>query len=263
MNTLLRLRIPTILGLFLLLGGLISGVYLTMQNQTFSSRASSETSPKSIMKTNIEDQSITISWQTDISVPGFVILGSPERNFLDDRDENVPITRKIHHVTVSDLTPETTYQIKIVSGKFVSTEELTTAKSDNSNGTKPIIGSVLEDNNPLAKGVVYLSVDSAVTQSAVIKSLGNFVIPLASIRKVDLSGVMTPALGSRAKIVAVSEDGQKGSASFILRDDGGLIGPLKIGEDLDLTDTLGVSANDKNQDGVINSFDLIKKPANK
>ena len=45
---LLKLRIPTLFGLFILLAGLASGVYLTLQNQTTNSRAATETSPKSV-----------------------------------------------------------------------------------------------------------------------------------------------------------------------------------------------------------------------
>lgn len=265
MKSLLRIRIPTLFGLFVLLTGLISGVYLTMQNQTFSSRAATETTPKLITVTNIEDQSASISWQTQQAAPGFINFsgGSLEQTALDDRDQNVPTSRMIHHATLTGLIPETSYQFKVVSGKSTSEmREFTTAKTGTSNGAKPVIGSVLNSNDPLSEGVVYLLIDGTVTQSTVIKNLGNFVIPLANIRTSDLSSIPALALGSHAKIQVVSEDNKKASATFIIKDDI-LPLPLKIGQDLDLTNTLGVSTGGKNKDGVINSFDLIQKPSNK
>ena len=255
---LLKLRIPTLFGLFILLAGLASGVYLTLQNQTTNSRAATETSPKSVTVANIEDHSVAISWQSDSPTPGFVTFSGSllaNQTALDDRDENIPTSRALHHVTLKGLTPETFYQFKIVSGKSTSDiKEFTTGKSETPNGAKPIIGSVLNGNDPLAEGIVYLTIDGIITQSTVIKDLGNFVIPLANIRALHL--------GSQARIQVISEDNKKASASFIIKDDILPI-PLKIGQDLDLTNTLGISVGDKNKDGVINSFDLIQKPTNK
>jgi len=251
---LLKLRIPTLFGLFVLLAGLASGVYLTLQNQTISSRAATETSPKSITITNVEDHSATISWQSSLPTPGFVTFSGgllENQTALDDRDENVPTSRALHHVTLKGLTPEATYQFKIVSGKFTSeARELTTEKSETPNGAKPIIGSVLDGNDPLVEGIVYLIIDGTMTQSTVVKDLGNFIIPLANTRALHL--------GSQARIQVVSENNKRASAIFIIKDDI-LPLPLKIGQDLDLTNTLGVSTFDKNKDGVINSFDLIQK----
>ena len=263
---LLKLRIPTLFGLFILLAGLTSGVYLTLQNQTISSRAASETSPKFVTITNIEDRSATISWQSDKATHSFVTFSGgllENQTALDDRDVNVPTARALHHVTLKGLTPETSYQFKIVSGKFTSeVRELTTAKSETGNGSKPIIGSVLSGSDPLVEGIVYLTIDGIVTQSTVIKNLGNFIIPLSNIRTLNLSSTPSLALGSQAKIQVISEDNKRASATFIIKDDILPI-PLKIGQDLDLTDTLGATVGDKNKDGVINSFDLIQKSADK
>ena len=249
-----KFRIPTLLGLFVLLGGLAAGIYLTMQNQILTTSATPETTPKSVTITNVEDQSATISWQTDTPVSGFVTFASGQtQTALDDRDEVTPTTRVTHHVTLSNLLPETIYQFKIVSGKYTTAaSEFQTAKPAPPNGFEPIIGSVLNGNDPLASGIVYLQINGDITNSSVIKSLGNFVIPLTN---------LTPVIGSPAKLVIISENNQQASATFTMKDNGEPIGPLKIGQDLDLTDALGVATDkDKNKDGVVNSFDLIKKP---
>ena len=253
-----KFRIPTLLGLFVLIGGLAAGVYLTMQNQILTTRATLATSPKSITITNIEDQSVTISWQTDTSISGFVTFssGGTNQTALDDRDGVTPTTRATHHVTLSNLIPETKYQYKIVSGKYTTAvSEFQTDKSSSETGFKPIIGSVLSGENPLAEGIVYLQINGTAVKSSVIKSLGNFVIPLTN---------LTPVIGAPAKLIVISEGMEQASATFTMKDNGEPIGPLKIGRDLNLTDALGIAEDkDKNKDGVVNSFDLIKKPANK
>lgn len=255
------MRIPTLLGLSILVIGLAAGVYLTLQNQTISSRATPEISPKNILVTNIEDQSASISWQTDSPSLGFVTFSSGSGSWssaLDDRDSGKPTPKATHHVTLSGLTPSETYRFRVFSGSFQSSIQQfnTTAPSDQ-NGLKPITGSILDNNQPLNQGLVFLKIDGISTQSTVVKDLGNFIIPLSKTRTEDLSSISSPAEGSLATLTVIAEDGKKGSATIIFRKDLGPIGPLKIDQDLDLTEVQGIATSrfDLNGDGTVNSSD--------
>lgn len=234
-------KIPTMLGLSVICIGVVAGVYMTIQNQptSFLTKADPDQSPKNITISNIEDVSVSISWQTSAKVPGFVTFGTDTadgQTLRDDRDSETPVLRTIHHVTLKKLGPQVKYKFKIFSGKTSSSvmDVTTAAVSSSPNVLKPIIGSVLLKDAPLEDGLVYLSVSGAVIQSSVIKNLGNFIIPLSSMRGQDLSQIFSPSLESVGKVTVISKEGQA-SALVKLNNLHSPIGPLKIGQSLDLT----------------------------
>lgn len=268
MNILTRLRIPTLLGLAIILGGLGTGVYLSMQSQYLVARATPETQPKNITVSNIEDTSVVISWQTDTPTLGFVTVGQKSDNgntVLDDRDQSVPQPHQIHLVTVRNLTPSTAYQYRIISGKnksevaFVTTAASTLAE----NGFKPIVGSVLESGKSLNEGLATLTISGAVMQVSLIKDFGNFIIPIAKLRLTSLQGVFQPTKQMAAKLNVVSPAGAA-TVIFNLTDSGQPLSTIRIGDNLDLTTPAAsptASANpdlakyDLNNDGFINASD--------
>lgn len=263
MNNLLnKIRIPTLLGLTIIILGMASGVYLTLrQPQTLISKASA--GAKDIKVTNIEDTQASISWVTDVKTTGFVKYSQEEereQTASDPRDNKTPSPRLLHFVNLTRLTPGTSYQYKIISGSSETlSDHFTTASFTNAkNDFKSIVGSVLDGDHFLSDGLVYLEIPGAATQSAVMKDLGNFIIPLSRIRKGDLSDIFTEkeALG---KIVVFGEGQQQARAKIALNKISSPIGPLKLGQDLDLT-TLQASPSavaefDLNSDGAINAAD--------
>lgn len=263
-----KFKIPTLLGLAILLAGIGGGVFLVVRNQTFITQASPDQAPQNITFSNIEDSLVTISWQTSAPTPGFVAVNLNSANketLLDDRDTNTPTPRVDHFVTIKNLAPQTTYQVKIFSGKTQRILQFTTAQvTTNQNGYKPIIGTVLDNNKPLEEGIVFLSLEGAVTQSALTKSFGNFLIPISVMRKQDLSSVFLPTENELARLTVIS-GGRRGSLTFKLAPSDQPLTPLVLGRDLDLTALLAtpspkpssgtVSRLDLNEDGLINSSD--------
>lgn len=263
MNILTKFRIPTLLGLLLIIGGMAGGVYLVLQNQTLQSRASPDLTPQNVEVTNIEEGSFSVSWQTAQETLGFVIvnIAGSDQTVLDDRDPISPQSKILHHVTVKNLTPQTTYQYKIVSGKLkLPPSKITTAGvSSFQNGLKPVIGQVAVNNQFLPNGLVFLEVADSIKQSAPIKEYGNFVIPLSSLRKSDLSDVFLPDDQTIGKIEVMGEN-LKSTVTFYLKDSEKPLPLLHLGESLDLTKPstiLGAAIPkfDLNEDGLINSSD--------
>lgn len=256
-------RIPTLLGLSVILFGIAVGVYLTLQSQTSFVKASPNFQPKDVKVTNIEDKSATISWQTSTPTTSFVTFGQGglgEQVVLDDRDQTSPQKRRLHHVTLKNLAPATTYLFKISSGKFTSaTLKFTTApQAFSPNGLEPIFGSVIEGNTALGGGLIFLTNSLITPQSAVIKNFGTFLIPLNMTRSADLSRILTPESEANFKLEVITEDDRRGSATFNLKNLKTPIGPLKIGQDLDLKLPVATTAAlvfDLNQDGLINASD--------
>ncbi len=267
-----RFKIPTILGLGIIVIGIITGVFLTLQEQIFTSKASTSINAQNITLTNISDTEVTISWQTSIPTPAFVTLGITNPNeitALDNRDTNPPAggpkPHSIHYVTIKNLLPKTTYQYKIISGKVSSeVSKFTTAiPLQFQTGFRPIIGSVLDGNKPLEEGIAYLSIADATTQSSQVKSSGNFLIPISQIRNIDLLDVYPLIEDTNVKLTILSSKGQA-TAIFKLRDAGKGLPPIKLGEDADLNSLLSspppvsnqdLDKYDLNGDGIINSAD--------
>lgn len=266
MNFLDKFRIPTLLGLTLILLGLGSGIYLVLQQQITLTRAAPDVLPQNIQLTNVSDEGVTLSWTTSSVTIGFVTFGksrAEEQTVTDDQDLASPKMRTLHYVNIKNLTPDTTYQYKIKSGKITTKPASFKTAPVNvaQNNFQPIIGSVINGDQPLKEGIVYLTIDRAIVQSALIKELGNFIIPINSIRTSE---------GTLVKIEVISQEERKGSATFVLSNSSEPIGPLKLGQDLDFSTepkALGISVNkfDLNGDGIVNSKDysLVLKNLNK
>ncbi|MBI2330314.1 fibronectin type III domain-containing protein [Candidatus Daviesbacteria bacterium] len=267
-----KFKIPTLLGLSIIILGIVAGVYLNLKEQIILSRAAPNVTPQNITITNITDTSVTISWQTNSPITSFVAFGQNnpgEQTVLDDQDNNPPAggpkPHFIHYATLKNLLPKTSYQFKVVSGKMSSNiEKFQTAQplSAQSEFT-PVIGSALDGDTPLNEGIAYLSISGAITQSSPVKE-GNFLIPLSSIRKADLSDIYKSDDDSSGKITIVSE---KGTADllFKLKNNSKPLPPVKLGQNIDLTTEESLpSANpnkseldkyDLNDDGKINAAD--------
>lgn len=233
-----KIRIPTLLGLSLLMLGIITGVYLTIRNQNFYIKASPDLIPQNPILTNIDGSQATISWQTSVETPIFIIFGQDLLNTqtaLDDKDANTLKSRTIHHITLTNLLPKTTYQYKIIAGKYSSqVYKFTTASpASEQNGFSPVIGSVLNGNQPVSEATVYLAISGAVTQSTIVKQ-GNFVIPISLLKKADLSDTFPLTEEVIAKITIISNLGES-SALFKLVSSSKPLPPLQLGQNLDFT----------------------------
>lgn len=259
-NFLNRFRIPTLLGLGVIVLGIATGVFLTLKEQTFISKASPDFTPQNITLSNISDDSVTLSWQTPAAAVSFILFGQTnpdEQTILDDRDPKIPQAHVMHYVTIKNLLPKTTYQYKITTGKINSDifKFTTAAPLSAQTGFQPIIGSVLDNNTPVDGAIVYLSIADATTESALAKNSGNFLIPISQIRKSDLLDTYPLTEESLAKLTVISEKGQA-TVLFKLGNFDKELPPINLGENLDLTSSsYGLAKFDLNGDGVVNTSD--------
>lgn len=266
-----KFKIPTFLGLAVIIIGIASGIFLVMKDQTFLSRASPDVTPQNVTFTNIADSTIVASWKTSSPTASFITFGqnSPsEQTALDDRDQKSPSPHTIHYVTFKNLLPKSEYQMKITTGRISSAvfKFKTASPISSQNNFGPVIGSVLEGTKPLSEGVAYLSIANATVQSYLIKDLGSFLIPLPQIRKADLSDIFAVSDDMVAKLVIIGKNAQA-TVLFKLQAGGVSLPVLKLGQNLDLTTlqtetkqaTLSDSKLEKdfdlNSDGKINAAD--------
>gem|GEM_PF-917300 len=212
-------RIPTLIGLLLIIVGLLSVVYLVQLRTQFLSKAEPLVQPKKILLTNLKPDQFSIFWTTDSEVEGYVNYGKNDSlgNFALDKRDMISGVRgkfKNHFVTLLNLSPNEVYHFKIVSNGVSFGGNLTNSKScqdffeitqnggafrlklpNNTNGevtarSIPINGFVSSDdkgNNPISGVFVCVEIPSTFPISDMTGTLGNYVIPLVSVLKQDNS----------------------------------------------------------------------------
>src|SRR3972149_3701031 len=109
-------KIPTIIGVVLLIVGLGAGVLLVQNRQIFRLGASQESIPKDVRITNTTDTSFTVSWTTEREVLGFISWGDNENSLTRTEEDEVGAPGVTHTLSVKSLTPQTEYFFKINSG---------------------------------------------------------------------------------------------------------------------------------------------------
>lgn len=194
-------KLPTILGLLLVLGAIAGGVIMIKKGPSFFLKASPTLTPNQIKLTNINDTSLSVSWITDEKTSGFVKYGTDATGLTftanDDRDQISGKTGNFnnHHITLKNLKSATAYFFKIGSGgKIFDSDgqpyQVTTAKAASSPPSNDVAyGTIIDQSNNPAEGViVYLSLANATPASVLTKASGSWVIPLNLIRSADLSG---------------------------------------------------------------------------
>ena len=192
-------RLPTILGLLLVLGAIAGGVVMIKNGPDFFLKASPTLTPSQIKVTNITDNSFTVSWLTEDKTSGFVKYGTePNLSFTgaDDRDQLSGKTDNFntHHITLKNLKPTTAYFFKIGSGGKIFDSngqpyQITTAKTAKTSPANDVAyGTVVNQSGQAVEGaIVYLSLANASPASTLTKASGSWVIPLNLIRSADLA----------------------------------------------------------------------------
>jgi len=191
-------KIPTVIGLVILVIGIITGIFLIKNQQIFRLGASADEMPQNVRISNITDSSFNISWTTDKETLGFVKWGKSVNNL--DKVENDTISQKgfVHSSTIRSLNTQTEYYFKINSNAqdFDNQGSVWKVKTGQqlAEPVKNIIisGSVLNQNGtPAANVLVYFSVGGGSTLSTVTSKTGNWLISISQTRNKNLDSYVT------------------------------------------------------------------------
>lgn len=270
----LKAKIPTILGVGVLLVSIIAGIFLVTNQQVLNSKAAAPLTPKDITVANVSSTDAAIFWQTDVLATGFVQAG-PSQNlgltFKDDRDSTIPKPHFLHFVTLTNLAPNTTYYYRITSGvstfprdqilSFKTGPELPTGS------TQPIIGTVLDSSSrPVTESIVVLEIPGAQRLATLTKGTGGFILPLSTLRSSDLSQGFDPSAQNVLMTLNIFNNLNRSTINISPPFENLILPPITLGLNLDLTAQLPTAVpspvqNDKlkkydlNSDGVVNSLD--------
>lgn len=205
LERLMQQRIPTILGLLVLIVGLVSAVLLVRDDTGgFLPRASEDAVPKQVRITNITERGFSVSFVTDESSPGFLRYGTdPGRlntQVRDDRDQltGAATPYQTHHITVSGLQPSTQYYFTLgtsSNSRFDNNGQpfsVRTARQETSTAqARTAYGEVRTEVGNAAEGaIVYISIQGASPLSTIVKADGSWAIAsLGQVRTLDLSAL--------------------------------------------------------------------------
>ena len=193
---LLTLRIPTVLGLLLIVALIVGSFYYFTGKTT---KVNKDLIPTKVRITNISDNKFSVSWIT-----GTITVGSIEYGIVgeklttvakDDLDAETQGQYITHHVTVEGLQPSTEYAFRILSGKE-------SVRYDNNGSpytttTGPVIGTTPSSQNfygnaqlpskqSAKRAIVYLTLPGGATVSTLVRESGNYAFTLSTIRADDL-----------------------------------------------------------------------------
>lgn len=203
-KTIFDKQLPAFSGLVVLIISLVTIGWLSGNAILFGTKAANGNVPRDVQISNVTDSSFTVSYTTDEFAIGTIEYGTNE-NFgkvgLDDRDQQLgsPVSHRVHHITIRQLTPSTRYLFQITSGETeykdgnksysIMTAPPSTEKPTNQ---PPAVGSVsLDDGDIPAEGLVYVSTGDSQLLSALLKPDGGYIVPLNAVRKKDLASFLT------------------------------------------------------------------------
>jgi hypothetical protein len=240
-------KIPTIIGLIVLVIGLSTGIILINGRQIFGLNANEETSPKNIRVSNINESSFGVSWTTSVDTKGFVKWGEKERTLnqtaLDKLDPNTKT--KNHYITINNLNISKNYYFIINSeGVNYNNNNLpwqtqTGSKLSLPNSSNIIYGSVLTSSGqPEKKAIIYVSAGGGSLLSTITEEDGSWVIPLSSIRTKELNSYI-PIDESKTIVEILIQSGTQIAAATIYPVAAKPVPPITLGRTFDFKNLTG------------------------
>jgi hypothetical protein len=192
-----RSRIPTIIGVVLLIVGLGAGILLVQNRQIFRLGATQESIPKDVRITNITDSSFTVSWTTEKDALGFISWGDTENSLTRTEEDEVGAPGVTHTLSVKSLIPQTEYFFKINSGGTeYDNNDLAWQTKTGPTLAQPksnlVSGTVLTSTGDSAQNaLVYLTVGGSSPLSTITSQNGSWVISISTARTNDLTSFVT------------------------------------------------------------------------
>lgn len=222
-------KFPTLIGL--LIFGIFTGisiVYLSSSTRTHP-QALSAALPQDVALTNLSDTACTVSWFTPVPTVGYVaaapIHTASRLTFFDDRDQaaSEPGNYLTHSVTLTGLTPNTTYRLYLngqtnnLTQPQVYEYQITTLKpleelpqSDIAYGyvTTPA-------GLPVQGSLIYFQwpeTVAAAPASSLTDTHGRWALNLSTIRHLDYNRYISYNASTLLQLTAIAGLDQKGAA---------------------------------------------------
>lgn len=222
-------RIPTLLALLLLVGGIGVASYVANTSLQLTTQASPDEKPQNIRITNISDTTFTLTYTTTKSVLGTISYGTskPTQTALDNRDEKTgtPKQYTTHSITVTGLKPETNYVFSILSGGSIFQDadkpfitktgpKINKKQDQESTITGTILGS---DGDQPGNVLIYVTSKNAQVISVLSDTDGKYILKLSNLRSKNFDTYVSLDADTTMDLIALINTATS-RASFLLQD---------------------------------------------
>jgi len=203
-------KIPTILGLIILISGVFVGVFLTNQKTSFTSKASGSCKPKNSQITNITNSAVSISFVTESTCLSSLSINN--QTVENEAIVSVDQKSKIHYFDINNLNADTEYSFSfIIDGTIYKESSYKFKTAINPSGPIPSSnlawGRVFTPELKAAKKVmVFVNIPGSSPLSALVTSLGNWNISLANSFNESKTNRFTPITNTSEEIIIIDQD---------------------------------------------------------
>lgn len=243
-------KIPTLLGLLLLVG-VVAGIIYYFQGQK--KAVSEDVVPQKVRITNVADNKFAVSWVTTRSTRGAVVYGAVGEKLNlrahDERDSGQTTTaHQTHHVVVEGLQPNTQYAFRIVSGEQESLFDNNGSPYTVTTGpviagtpvSKNLYGAVELPSKQTAEGtIVYVSLPGGATASTLVSEVGNYALTLSTMRTSDLRSYVQFDPAATVATLTI-ESGQQQSTVTVSLANAEPVPKITLGQNADFRNLAGV-----------------------
>ncbi len=202
-------RIPTILGLLLLIVSLFGGVYLTSRNQNLSSKANSDCKPQNPQVANITHNSVEISYFTQSECSSVLKI---DTQTITNHFSSTSSKSKTHYFIINGLNEKTKYIYSVISeGNTYTNQNYSFTTASKPIGNIPTSnlawGRVFNpDLSPASDAIVYLNIPGASPLSSPVTKNGYWNISLAISFNADKNNWFSLSTDTQEDIVVISAD---------------------------------------------------------
>lgn len=223
-NSIFNKRIPTLLGILLLLSGLAITTVLVRNGTLTISRASPSETPNNIQVSNITDTSFVVSYTTASKTLGAVTIRTSDgtKTFFDERTTQNTQTSlyNVHFIALTTLTPKTTYTFSIQSGGSIFLNNgvpftvTTGATLPVPNQKQLLQGTIVTDSNAFPQeAIVYAKTSQSQIISTLLQTNGSYTLDLSSLRTANGNAYQSV---QPFDLVQMQIDGGEGSSTIVL-----------------------------------------------
>lgn len=187
-------RIPTILGVIILIGGLVSGILLVGKPQSLLTKAGPTSVPKNVKISNKGGESITVSWTTDVPVTGLLKYSDNPSNLslpgadIRDQASGEAGVFTTHYVVLTNLGVNKTYYFEILAGSISYDDSTKPYQARTGMGTgmgeeDVVSGKIITAAGQGIEGaIVYIEIDGGETMSSLTKNGGMWQLNLGAVK---------------------------------------------------------------------------------